>query len=723
MSDVPAYRDANLAIDRRTDDLLARMTLVEKVGQMCQVDGRRDPITWVRDHHVGSVLHLMGEALAEVQQEAEQTRLGIPLLCAIDAIHGHALYPGATVFPTQLAMSSSWNPKLLEQVGRITATEASATGIHWTFSPVLCIARDLRWGRIGETFGEDPYLIGELACAMIRGYQGADLSDPTSILACAKHYAGYSQTQGGRDASEAELSRRNMLTVFLPAFEAAARAACATFMTAYQAIDGTPCTANPWLLRETLKEQWGFEGFVVTDWNNIGWLHTLQKVCPTMADAVCLAVESGNDMAMSTPEFCELAIAAVKDGRLKEQYIDESCRRILRLKFRLGLFDSARAFDPSAVKQTLRCAAHRDAALEAAYESIVLLKNDGLLPLKPDVKRIAVLGPNADDVIAQLGDWAALVDHDGVYRHLHPRENIVTVLDGVRQRAGASVAVDCCKGCDVIEPDTQQIRQAAELAGKADVAVVVVGDTKQLTGEGHDRTDLSLSGGQQELLEAVHASGTPTVVVLINTKPLTIRWAVEHAAAIVEAWNPGSEGGKAVAGTLFGDRNPSGKLTISFPRHVGQQPVYYNHIPGWHGGSYVDLPDGPLFAFGFGLSYTTYEYANLRIDQTELRIDEVLRATVDVTNTGRRSGVETVQLYVNDVYSSVTTPGKELKAFQRVTLEPGETKTVAFELPCARLSLINRKLQRVVEPGEFELMVGSSSRDEDLLRASFRILP
>jgi len=298
----------------------------------------------------------------------------------------------------------------------------------------------------------------------------------------------------------------------------------------------------------------------------------------------------------------------------------------------------------------------------------------------------------------------------------------VTVLDGIRQRAGAS-AVDYCKGCDVIEPDTQHIQQAADLAGKADVAVVVVGDTKQLTGEQHDRADLDLSGGQQKLLEAVHATGTPKIVVLINTKPLTIGWAAEHAAAIVEAWNPGSEGGKAVAGVLFGDRNPTGKLTISFPRHVGQQPVYYNHIPGWHGGSYVDLPDGPLFAFGFGLSYTTYEYANLRIDRAELRSNDVLRAKVDITNTGSRAGVETVQLYANDVYSSVTTPGKELKAFQRVALEPSEKKTVAFELPCARLSLVNHELQRVVEPGEFELMVGSSSRDEDLLRASFRILP
>ncbi len=725
MSKTVPYKDPQRTIEERVEDLLSRMTLEEKVGQMCQWDGRREPERWLREKHIGSFLHVMGEITNELQRLAEQSRLGIPLIFGIDAIHGHAFWPTATVFPTQLGLSCSWNSELVEEVARITAIEASYTGVHWTFSPVAEVARDLRWGRIDETFGEDPYLVGVLSSAMVRGYQGDDLADPRTILACAKHYTGYSGCQGGRDASEAEHTERTLRSTYLPSFHEAVKAGCATLMTAYQSTDGTPCTANRWLLRDVLREEWGFDGFVVTDWDNVGRMHREQMVCATMEEAAQRAVEAGNDMMMTTPEFFEAAVNLVRSGKLDVALIDDACRRILRLKFKLGLFDRNRYADLEGGKgdtnsEVIGCAEHRQVALESAYQSVVLLKNQGnLLPLSDDLKRIAVLGPNADDVMAQLGDWVSWSGQLGQQAGERPRESVVTVLDGIRKRAGSGCRVDYARGCDVLDPSADGVAEAAALAREADVAIVVVGDNLALNGERRDRANLDLSGGQQQLLEAVYATGTPMVVVLINGKPLSIPWVVEHAHAILEAWNPGLEGGTAIAGILFGDRNPSGKLTISFPYHVGQQPVYYNQIPGWHAEHYADMPKEPLFAFGYGLSYTSFDYSNLRLHTKELSPGETLRVEVDVENTGGREGTEIVQLYVNDVYSSVTTPLKELKAFQRVMLKPGEKRTVRLEVPYERLALVNRNMETVVEPGEFEVMVGGSSRDQDLLKDRF----
>jgi beta-glucosidase len=698
------------------------MTLEEKVGQMWQMPSYGEAEKWIAENHIGSFLHSMGQETNDLQKLAAKTRLGIPLIFGIDAIHGHAFWHESTVFPSQLALSCSWNPELVERVGRITAKEAAATGVHWTFSPVLGTARDLRWGRIDETFGEDPYLIGVLGQAIVRGYQGDDLSDPDTILACGKHYAGYPYTRGGRDASEADITRRQMRAIFLKPFQAVIEAGCATLMTAYQAIDGTPCTASRWLLWDVLRDEWGFEGFVVTDWDNIGRMHTEQMVSPTMEDATQRAVEAGNDMMMSNIFFPKNAVELVREGQLDEALIDEAARRVLRLKFEMGLFDENRYADLDRGDEILGCAEHRQAALEAACESIVLLKNDNtILPLRKD-GAIAVIGPNADDVGAHLGDWTTYSHHLGQWRQL-PAEEVVTVLGGIRSRAGDLCRVDHAKGCDVLKPDTGQIAEAVKLASEADVAVVVIGDVIDQNGEVKDRANLDLSGGQQQLLEAVHATGTPMVVVLINGKPLSIPWVAKHAHAIVEAWNPGAEGGTAVASILFGDVNPSGKLTISFPYHVGQQPVYYNQIPGWHGSppSYVDMPVEPLFPFGYGLSYTTFAYSNLKGLTAEIAAGEPVRVEVDVENTGEREAVEIVQLYINDVYSSATTPVKELKAFQRVALEPGEKKTVQFEIPYAQLALVNADVETVVEPGTFEVMVGSSSRDKDLLKDTFEV--
>lgn len=722
------YKDPSYTPIDRAKDLLSRMTMEEKVGQMCQVDGRIDSDTWIFEKHIGSFLHVTGDAPIHLQEKAEKTRLGIPILFGIDAIHGHAFYSGATVFPSPLAMSCSWNPELLEEVARITACEVILTGLHWTFSPVLCMGRDMRWGRIDETFGEDPYLIGVLARAMIKGYQGEKLSDPYSILACAKHFAAYGETQGGRDSAEADVSERKLRSIFLPPFKEAADAGCATFMAGYNAIDGVPCSANRWLLHEVLKEEWGFRGFVVSDWNNVGYLHSTQKVASTLEEACKIAVWAGNDMIMSTPDFYEKTVALVQEGSVKEEQLDAACLRILEYKFALGLFDHKRFPDRSKATALIGCDAHKKAAYETALQSMVLLKNDHqVLPLSKNIKKIALIGPSCEDVQSQLGDWSFGTREypERPTLDYHPEydtSSIVTILEGIRQRAGKDMEVVYEKGCDLLDENKQNISAAVKAAQESDVVVAVIGDTNTLNGEMRDRVDLNLTGAQQQLLEALKETGKPLVVVLINGKPLTLPWIKEQADAILEAWNPGMEGGRAVAAILFGDHNPCGKLTISFPRHVGQQPVYYNQLPGWHGGKYVEMSEEPLFPFGFGLSYTQYAYSNLTLSASDLKATDILTVSVDIRNIGDIAGTEILQLYVNDLYSSVTTPIKELKGFTRVTLNPGEQQRVSIELPIASLTLIDRQCKAVVEPGEFEIMVGPSSRDSDLLKKVIRVI-
>src|SRR5512136_457167 len=438
----PAYRDPSLSVKERVADLLGRMTLEEKVGQLIMWDARPDDLSFINTRQPGSILHILGEKLDRAMDLAAKNRLGIPLLVGEDAIHGHSFWKGATIFPTQLAMAASWNPDLLEQVGRVTAEEVVPTGIHWTFSPVLCLTRDLRWGRTGETFGEDPFLIGEFGAAMIRGYQGRGLDDPAGILATAKHYAGYSETQGGRDSSEADLSRRKLRSYFLPPFERAARAGAMTFMTGYQSIEGVPSTANRWLLTEVLKNEWGFRGVVVTDWDNVGSLVKQQKVCAIYADAAIMALRAGNDIMMTTPQFYEGAIEAVRSGRLAESEIDAPCARLLALKFRMGLFENPRRPDLDRAAVEVARPDHRAVNLAAARQSLVLLQNNGLLPLDPaKVKSIAVVGPNADDDQQQLGDWSLGSSQHPPEAGQQPREKTTTVLDGIRALAPAGSSV------------------------------------------------------------------------------------------------------------------------------------------------------------------------------------------------------------------------------------------------------------------------------------------
>jgi beta-glucosidase len=720
MSETPLFRDPKQPIERRVADLLERMTLAEKVGQMLQLNGQHDPAGTVERMQPGSLLHILNDDLLIAMDAAQKTRLAIPLLIGEDGIHGHSFHPGATIFPTQLGLASSWNVETIEACARVTAREMATTGAHWTFSPVLCLTRDLRWGRVGETFGEDPFLIGELGAAMIRGYQGKGLDDPEGVLACAKHYAGYSETLGGRDASEADISRRKLRSFFLPPFERAARAGCMTFMTGYQSMDGLPSTANHWLLTRVLKEEWGFQGILVTDWACVSALYKDQFIVPGPKEAAVVAVRCGNDLIMTTPEFFEAAQAAVREGLLAETEIDRVVRRILTLKFRMGLFENPRRPDRSRQASVIATLEHRAINLRAARESLVLLQNDGILPLDPSkLKKLAVVGPNADDALAQLGDWSLGTSQYGLEKGRQPRECTVTLLDGIRALAPDSLTVAYAAGCSVRSDGESQVPAALEACKDADVIVLVVGDDIPFIGECNCTATLELLGGQRALVDAIMALGKPVVLALVNSKPLVLPAATERAAAIVACFNPGMQGGTAFAELLFGDLNPSGKLTISFPRHVGQQPIFYSQVRGQHGRKYADLDQIPRFPFGLGLSYTRFEYANLSVRRPRLSTGDALQVSVDVRNAGARAGTEIVQVYLADLVTSVTWVQKTLIDFARVALAPSETRTLTFDIPYQRLALVDAYEQRVVEPGEFEVSVAPSSLDEGALRARF----
>lgn len=782
-ADLP-YRDSSLSTDDRVEDLLIRMTVAEKVGQMLQLDARADLVDIVSVKHAGSILHASPERMIEAMALASRTRLGIPLLTADDAIHGHSFWPGATIFPTQLGMAATWDAELIERGARVTAIEVAATGIHWVFSPVLCIARDLRWGRVNETFGEDPFLISEFGSAMVRGYQGSGLTDPTAVLACAKHFAGYSETQGGRDASEADISRRKLRSWFLPPFERVAADGCRTFMLGYQAMDGVPITANRWLLNDVLKGEWGFTGTLVTDWDNVGRMVWEQKVCADYAEAAAVAVTAGNDLVMATPGFFEGAQAALAEGLLSESAVDAAVRRILRLKFELGLFADPRRPDAARQAAVIGCGDHSAMNLEMARRSLVLLRNDGTLPLdggfvagadgraisssgsatavgdedrrvdergsavaRQIPRTLAVIGPNADDPHSQLGDWAGASGQVDWMTDGHPRRAIETVLDGFRAVAPDTWTITHARGAEigvlgpdptgarfpdgqprppVLEPaarDPEMIAEAVESAQCADYVVAVVGDTVALTGEGCSTATLELMGGQIALLDALAAVCTPMIVVLVSSKPAVLPPSALDAAALVQAFNPGMRGGRAIAELVLGLIEPTGRLPVSFARHVGQQPVYYNAVRGQHGDKYADLTQEPQFVFGEGLSYSRVEYSNLVVRTPEVATSDVVRAEVTLTNSGQRPALETVQVYVSDLITSVTWAEKELKAYRQVALGPGETTTVTLEVPADSCSLVDARGQRVVEPGDFALLVGPTSRSADLLSAGFRIRP
>jgi beta-glucosidase len=718
------------------------MTLDEKIGQLNQysstfnlvgpapASGKNlDFYEQIKRGQVGSMLNVVGaEATRKAQQLAvENSRLHIPLLFGHDVIHGYR-----TMFPVPLGEAASWDLAAIEGSARVAATEAAAGGVHWTFAPMVDICRDARWGRIMEGAGEDPYLGGLIAAARVRGFQGQDLGAIDTIAACAKHYAAYGFAEAGRDYNTVDLSEQTLRNVVLPPFHAAAAAGVATFMNSFNEIGGVPSTGNVHLLRDILKGEWGFEGFVVSDWGSIGEM-VQHGTAKDLADAAQIALTAGNDMDMESRVYIGQLAQLVQSGRVDVKLIDAAVRRILRVKFALGLFDDPyRYCDPQREQQTLLAPAHLEKARDVARKSIVLLKNEGrLLPLGPGLRRIAVIGPLAADKDSPLGNWRAQAVPNSA----------VSLLEGIQAAVGAGTEVVYAEGVALAvgkrgfekhvilnTSDRTGFPAAVEAARQAEVVVLALGEDAYQTGEARSEVEIGLKGLQDELLRAVCAANKNVVVVLMNGRPLTIPWMAENVPAVVEAWYLGSEAGHAIADVLFGHYNPSGKLPVSFPRSVGQLPLYYNHKNTGrpHNGEddlfwsrYTDSPNTPLYPFGFGLSYTTFAYSDLRLSQPAIAAGETLRVTVTVANNGERAGREIVQLYVRDLVGSVTRPVKELKGFRAVDLAPGEAKEVAFELTTADLAFYTARGRWEAEPGDFRVFVGTNS--ENTKEATFTL--
>ena len=690
-------------IENKITQMLAEMTVEEKIGQMQQISlesWRPEVFERFRKLGGGSFLHVLGDEADEIRAQAAETRMQIPPIFGIDAIHGHSLLNGAVIFPSQLAVACSWNPALIKEMGKVTAREVNADGLDWVFSPVLCIGRDTRWGRVDETFGEDSYLVGELGAAIVEGYEEDGL-----VAACVKHYLGYGEATGGRDSYDTEVSMRKIREVFLPPFKRAVEAGASTVMTAYGSISGTPLTVHRKLLREVLKEELGFEGFVVTDWYNVGSLRTKQMAVESYGDGVRLAIEAGNDMSMNSYQFYDSAIRQVKEGKISMDYIDDAVRRILRVKFALGLFDENKKRMPRSV---IGSPEHIEVNRKLTRESLVLLENNGILPLKETPKRIAVIGPNADDIRAQYGDWTFFSHPNESAPDCKPNGDYYTVLRGIKTVFADSEVV-YAKGCAMMgETEETMLAEAVSLAESADIVIAVIGDCLAQNGENKDRANLELSGAQNELMRRLKNTGKPVVTVLVNGKPLCIEEAVKNSDAVIEMFNGGDLGGLCAAEMIAGKFNPSGKLPISFPRASGQIPCYYNLYSGWHGDKYMDVEKGSLYDFGYGLSYTNYAYSDITLSQTTAKAGDILTVSVDVTNTGDMDGLETVQMYYNDRFSSVLTPTRQLCGFTKVLIKAGETVHVELTLPVDALSLVNIDAKTVLEPGVFDIMVGGN---------------
>jgi len=739
----PLYLDPHQPIEVRVRDLLGRMTLEEKLGQInmpcvyvdelgkgnaTKIESCRRFTEGTREQGVGpgggfftytntvapEGTRREAELLNELQHIAtEKTRLKIPLLESEEGTHG-LMCSGATVFPEGLTIGSTWNMDLVRQIYTVAAREARAIGIHQIYTLVIEPNRDPRLGRNQEGFSEDPYVCSRIAETIVGAAQGEDVSAPDKVVSGLCHYPGQSQPASGFERGAMEISERMLRDSFLPPWMAGVKKMGALgVMATYPAIDGVPTHSSDWILTKILREEMGFQGLVLSEGSGISTL-IYEHIAPDQKKAGELAIKAGVDVGISyEPAYMQPMIENVHEGRVSMVYIDRAVSRILRQKFRLGLFDHP-FVDPEHAVQVTHTKESQELALSVAREGIVLLKNEkNLLPLKKSIKSIALIGPNADDEHNILGDYVALK----VLQH------VVTIREGIQNKVGPGVRVEYVKGCDVMGTKGNEIEKARAAAKNADVAVVVVGENAReaedaTDGEGYDVASLDLTGMQEELVEAVAATGTPTVVVLVNGRPLSVRWIAEHVPAVLEAWLPGEQGGNAVADILFGDVNPSGRLAITVPRHSGQLPAFYNYKPskeywikdGW-GRRYVDMSPLPLWEFGYGLSYTNFEYSNLRIEEPKVHTGGDVHITADVRNAGERVGAEVAQLYIRDLISSVTTPVKQLKGFAKVALEPEEKKTVHFTLTPDDLSLLNRQLVRVVEPGEFKVMIGHSSED------------
>jgi beta-glucosidase len=751
--------DPNLPIDERVADLLSRMTMDEKIAQLGSVEPNEN-LTFPEElfkertkNGTGQLTRIAGASRLGPKDSAEManrlqkhlvenTRLGIPAMVHEECCSGY-MACGATCFPQIIGVASAWTPELVEEMASVFRVQMRAVGAHEGLSPVIDIARDPRWGRTEETFGEDPYMVSRMGVAYIKGLQGPDLKG--GIAATAKHYVGYGLSAGGMNWAPVFLPERELREVYMTPFEAAVKEAkLATLMNAYHELDGIPCGGSKRLLTEILRDEWGFDGIVVSDYHTIPMLDHYHHVAIDRADAARIALEAGLDIELPhTSCYGKPLRAAIEDGAVSEALIDETVARVLKMKFRLGIFEKPYV-DPAAAEEVFDTPRQRSLALEIARKSMVLLKNkDNLLPLQKDLSSIAVIGPNADDARNLAGDYShfsqiELAATAGATAQSSGGEKLpegkpvpmTTILDGIKRKTSSATEVSYAKGCDVMGDSKDGFAEAVEAAKAADIAVVVVGDKSGLSldcssGEFRDRADIGLPGVQQQLVEAVCETGTPVVLVLMNGRPTSIPWIAENAPAILEAWLPGEEGGNAVADILFGDYNPGGKLPITIPRATGQIPIFYNRKPSGSRsfiyGDYVDCSMTPLFAFGHGLSYTQFEFDNLHIESPKAKIGESMRIGFDVENVGDREGDEVVQLYVHDAEAKVTRPIQELKGFKRLTLAPGETKTVTFTLFVNQLGFYNENMDFVVEPGAIEVMIGAAS-DDIRLSGQFEIV-
>lgn len=723
-------------MDRFIDQLMKKMTLEEKIGQLnLPVTGEittgqaksSDVAKRIRNGEVGGLFNLKGvERIREVQRQAvEESRLGIPLLFGMDVIHGYE-----TIFPIPLGLSCTWDMKAIEESARIAAVEASADGISWTFSPMVDVSRDPRWGRVSEGNGEDPFLGAAIARAMIRGYQGKDMSRNDEIMACVKHFALYGASEAGRDYNTVDMSRQRMFNEYMLPYQAAVEAGVGSVMASFNEVDGVPATGSKWLMTDVLRKQWGFDGFVVTDYTGIN-----EMIDHGMGDqqtVAALALNAGVDMDMVSDAFSGTLKKSVEEGKVSAAAIDAACRRILEAKYKLGLFDNPYKYcDVNRSKKQIFTKEHRAIARKTASESFVLLKNEGVLPLSKK-GTIAVVGPLANTRSNMPGTWgvAAVLD------------NAPSLVEGLREVVGDRAKVVTAKGSNLIgdadyekratmfgrelhrdnRTDRELLDEALKVAAGADVIVAALGESSEMSGESSSRTNLEMPDVQRALLQELLKTGKPVVLVLFTGRPLVLTWEEEHVPAILNVWFGGSEAAYAISDVLFGDVNPSGKLTATFPQNVGQIPLFYNHKntgrPLQEGrwfekfrSNYLDVSNEPLYPFGYGLSYTTFAYSDIHLSSTEMSADGELTATVTVTNTGSRDGAEVVQLYIRDLVGSVTRPVKELKGFEKIFLKAGESRKVSFSITPELLKFYNYDLQFVCEPGDFDVMIGGNSRD------------
>lgn len=712
------YQDSTLPVEKRVDDLLGRMTTDEKISQMDMYWGKQvanmekhDAVSYSEEKvaaalgttSVGSIhdfYPLNSELTNQIQKYAvEKTRLGIPVLFLEEGLHGYCGKESTTV-PIPLQLASAWDTTLVRKVGRIIGTETRAHGVHMILGPMLDLARDARWGRVEETYGEDPYLAAANGVAIVKGMQGKGIDQPDAVIAEPKHFAAHSVPEAGSNTGPIFVGEREIRSNFMVTFEKAVREGGAMgIMAAYHELDGIPCVSNKWLLQDVLRKEWGFKGFVLSDLGAIKMTINNHMTARDTTDAMVQTIKAGLNMQFydfAHPSFKNAINEALADKRLTDQDLNNAVRDILRVKFMLGLFENPYV-DPSLISKVFHTEESQEVALQAAHESIVLLKNEHfILPLKNEKLRIAVIGELAESTYP--GGYAS------------PEKEGISILDGLKQRAGANQTISFEKGYSDTKSETASKQKAVDLVRRSDVAVVVIGENLKKVGEGKDRADIELDENQMEVIKAIQATGKPVVAVLFNGRPLTINWVADNVPAIVETWFSGEKGGLAIADVLFGKINPSGKLPVTFPRSVGQIPFFYNHKPSSKH-NYIDLPNTPLYPFGFGLSYTTFEYSGMQISPETILANGSATVKVSVKNTGSVEGTEVVQLYVCDEVASVTTPVKSLKGFNRVTLQPGEIKEVSFELGSEALWLWNRDMKRVVEPGDFKIMIGSSSED------------